>query len=31
MVEVYGKDHLGVSFFTMVDVCRGNGLWKEVG
>ncbi len=27
----YGKGFLGVSFFTWVDVCWGNGLWEEVG
>ncbi len=28
---VFGKSHVGVSFFTRVNVCLGNGLWKEVG
>ncbi len=31
VVGVYGKGQLHVSFFTWVDVCRGNGFREEGG
>ncbi len=31
VVGVNERGHLGVSFFSWVDMCWGNGLWGEVG
>ncbi len=31
VVGIYGKGHLGESFFIWINVCRGNGCFGEQG